>query len=104
METHILRCRLRTGTPTLPPHSIGQSRSYSETQGPMAGTYAPPTVGRSLQNHMALNMNRGKGEELGPMTPLTTGRYYSSHFPEEAADVREVKPLDLSHTARQPQI
>ena len=37
---------------------------------------------------MALCMNRGKGEELGSMTPSTIGRYYPSYFLEEDADVQ----------------
>lgn len=57
-----------------------------------------PTVGMSLQNYLALGMNREKDEKLGPITPLTTGRYYS-HFLEEEADVqRKLVPGSKPHS------
>lgn len=53
--------------------------------------YAPPTVGWSLLSHEVLCLNKGKGEELGSMTPLTASRSYSSYVLEGDADVQRAE-------------
>lgn len=77
---------------TAPPETQAQNRRPTSRLVPLAKAghvaVGPAHGGTVLQSHVALGVATGKGEELGPRTPSATGRYNSSHFLEEDADVQ----------------
>lgn len=60
---YLFSLRLRIGTPSLLPHSVGWSKSHGQTQ---IWGIIPTHNGRKLKSHMAIGMDTGRGGELEP--------------------------------------